>query len=117
MFSYYGNACYRLVSDVAGTVTTRDRHAIITMPANWKPGDPVPDINQCGYRMMTWYEYQRLMGLPESFKFDCTLTERKRQLGLAVTPAAALDIARRGLAALGYQHEIPYLQTESEYVA
>lgn len=117
MFSYYGNACYRLVSDVAGTVTTRDRHAIITLPANWQPGDPAPDINQCGYRMMTWYEYQHLMGLPENFKFDCTVTERKRQLGLAVTPAAAVEVVSRGLTALGHHVEIPMHQAESEYVA
>jgi hypothetical protein len=117
MMSYYGNACYRLVADVAGTVPTKDKHAIITLPPQWQPGDPVPDINQCGYRMMVWYEYKALMGLPEWFKFDCSQTEIKRQLGLAVTPAAAVEIVSRGLTALDYRVELPTPQRESEKAA
>jgi len=102
MLSYYKNAVLRNVDGVAGTVTTRDRHALISLPTSWNPGEAAPDVNQCGYRMFTWYEYQRLMGLPESFRFACNVTERKRQLGLAVTPAAALEVVSRGLAALGH---------------
>jgi DNA (cytosine-5)-methyltransferase 1 len=100
MLSYYGNACYRMVSDVAGTVTTHDRHALITLPDDWQPGDPVPDTLACGYRMFAWYEYKALMGIPENFVFDCSITERKRQLGLAVTPAAAVEVLSRGVAIL-----------------
>jgi DNA (cytosine-5)-methyltransferase 1 len=96
LYSYYGTAIYRAVSDPLGTCTTRDRHALITMP------HPEATVEECGYRMLTLEEYKRAMGFPSSFRFHCSRTEALRQLGLAVTPAVAALLVKRGLASLGY---------------
>jgi DNA (cytosine-5)-methyltransferase 1 len=97
LYSYYGTAIYRTVSDPLGTCTTRDRHALITIP------HPLACVEECGYRMLTLDEYKRAMGFPSSFRFQCSRTEALRQLGLAVTPAVAVVLVQRGLASLGYQ--------------
>jgi DNA (cytosine-5)-methyltransferase 1 len=101
LMSYYGNPVFRSISDVAGTVTTRDRHCLITLPEHWSGGD-LPDVLSCGYRMCVLSEYQSMMGIPASFRFDCSKTTALKQLGLAVTPAAAVEVLIRGLATLGY---------------
>jgi DNA (cytosine-5)-methyltransferase 1 len=100
LLSYYGHAVFRRPSDVAGTVTTRDRHCLIALPDDWTGGAP-PDVRCCGYRMCTLSEYQAMMGIPPSFRFACSKTAALKQLGLAVTPAAALEVLARGLSALG----------------
>jgi DNA (cytosine-5)-methyltransferase 1 len=107
LMSYYGNAVFRCLSDVAGTVTTRDRHCLITLPEDWSSGD-IPDVLSCGYRMCVLSEYQGMMGLPPKFGFACSKTTALKQLGLAVTPAAALEVLIWGLGALGYT--IPLLK-------
>jgi hypothetical protein len=86
---------------VAGTVTTRDRHCLITLPEHWS-GSDLPDVRSCGYRMCVLAEYQAMMGLVPGFRFACSKTAALRQLGLAVTPAAAVEVLVRGLGALGY---------------
>lgn len=96
LYSYYGTAIYRAVSDPLGTCTTRDRHALITIP------HPEATVEECSYRMLTLEEYQRAMGFPATFRFHCSKTEALRQLGLAVTPAVAALLVQRGLASLGY---------------
>lgn len=97
VYSYYGTAIYRAVSDPLGTCTTRDRHALITVPS------PEATLEQCGYRMLALEEYKRAMGFPPSFRFECPKTEALRQIGLSVTPAVAAMLVQRGLASLGYQ--------------
>lgn len=52
--------------------------------------------------MLSLEEYKRAMGFPASFRFHCSRTEALRQLGLAVTPAVAALLVKRGLASLGY---------------
>lgn len=109
LLSYYGNAVFRRLSDVAGTVTTRDRHCLITLPEGWS-GNELPDVCACGYRMCTLAEYQAMMGIPPDFRFACSKTTALKQLGLAVTPAAAVEVLARGLQALGIRH--PLLERE-----
>lgn len=96
LYSYYGTAIYRAPSDPLGTCTTRDRHALVTLP------HPAAPLEECGYRMLTLEEYQRAMGFPPTFRFQCSRAEALRQLGLAVTPAVAALLVQRGLASLGY---------------
>ena len=96
LYSYYGTAVYRAVSEPLGTCTTRDRHALLTIP------HPEATIEECGYRMLSLEEYQRAMGFPPTFRFQCSRAEALRQLGLAVTPAVAALLVQRGLASLGY---------------
>lgn len=104
LMSYYGKAVYRSVHDVAGTVTTRDRHCLITLPENWS-GKEIPDVGECGYRMCTLSEYQHMMGIPPQFRFRCGKTHALEQLGLAVTPAAAVEVLIRSLRSLGYERD------------
>ena len=99
LYSYYGTAIYRAVSDPLGTCTTRDRHALITIPQQ------DARVEECGFRMLTLAEYQRAMGFPATFRFHCARAEALRQLGLAVTPAVAALLVQRGLASLGYHTE------------
>jgi DNA (cytosine-5)-methyltransferase 1 len=97
LLSYYKNAVYRSPSDPVGTITSKARHALITIP------HPEATVEECGYRMLTLEEYQRAMGFPPTFRFQCSQAEALRQLGLAVTPAVAALLVQRGLASLGYQ--------------
>lgn len=97
LYSYYGTAIYRAVNGPLGTCTTRDRHALITIPSSEAA------LEECGYRMLTLEEYKRAMGFPLTFRFQCSRTEALRQLGLAVTPAVAAMLVQRGLASLGYR--------------
>jgi DNA (cytosine-5)-methyltransferase 1 len=102
VMSYYGTAVYRTVEESIGTVTTRDRHALIAVP------HPNASVDECGYRMLTFDEARRAMGYPPSFRFDCSKTEALRQIGLSVTPAVAAMLIRRGLAALhGHKRHAP----------
>ncbi|HXR65850.1 MAG TPA: DNA cytosine methyltransferase [Ktedonobacteraceae bacterium] len=94
LMSYYGTAIYRTVDEPIGTVTTRDRHALITVP------HPDATVDECGYRMLTFDESRRAMGYPPSFRFECCKTEALRQIGLSVTPAVAAMLVQRGLTAL-----------------
>lgn len=95
ILSYYGKALTRTVDQPLGTITTKPRHALITVP------HPEATVAECGYRMVTFAECRRAMGYPPSFRFECGDTEALRQIGLSVTPAVAAMLVRRGLAALG----------------
>lgn len=109
LMSYYGTAIYRTVDDPIGTVTTRDRHALITIPR------PDASVDECGYRMLTFDESRRAMGYPSSFRFECSKTEALRQIGLSVTPAVAALLVQRGLAALAKEsHSRTYVARQSK---
>lgn len=95
IYSYYGNACYSTLDEPLGTVTTVDRHALITIP------HAQATIEECGYRMVKFPECLKAMGYPETFKFACkTQKEMMRQIGLSVTPAVAAMLVQRGIASL-----------------
>jgi DNA (cytosine-5)-methyltransferase 1 len=97
-FTYNKNPVFRTLNDVAGTCTGKHRHALITLPDGWS-GGPVA-VEDCGYRMFTWQEYKDIMGLPDWFRFECSQAETIRQIGLSVTPAAAVEILSRGIKSL-----------------
>jgi DNA (cytosine-5)-methyltransferase 1 len=99
-FTYNKNPVFRLLSDVSGTCTKKHRHALITLPEDWN-GGPVSVVD-CGYRMFVVDEYKNIMGLPDWFRFECSQAETIKQIGLAVTPAAAVEILSRGIVSLGY---------------
>jgi DNA (cytosine-5)-methyltransferase 1 len=99
LMSYYGNAVYRRVSDPVGTVTTKDRHALIIVAPSRK-------VEDSWYRMFDLEEYKKAMGIPNWYKFDCTKTQALRQLGLAVTPAAAVEVLSRGIAVLDRENAL-----------
>jgi DNA (cytosine-5)-methyltransferase 1 len=101
LMSYYGTAIYRPLHDPVGTCTSRDRHALITLPQAHH--QETPSVDDYGFRMLTLPEIKKAMGFPDSYTIVCTSAkEGVRQCGLAVTPAVAAELVRRGIESLGY---------------
>jgi DNA (cytosine-5)-methyltransferase 1 len=85
LFSYYGSTKGgRSVDRPLGTVTTRDRWAIVD-------GDRM--------RMLSVEEYRRAMGFPDGYLLTGTQKEQVMQLGNAVVPAVAAEVIRQAVAA------------------
>jgi DNA (cytosine-5)-methyltransferase 1 len=99
LMSYYKHPVYRSIHDVVGTCTSKHRHALISLPV----GTGIPDVEACRFRMLHLGEVKKAMGFPDSYHIVCTSQkEGIRQCGLAVTPAVATELMRRGIASLGY---------------
>lgn len=80
--SYYGASMVgRPASEPVGTLTTRDRHAVITRT---KRG--------IGYRMFNQGEQVRAMGFGDHYRWAGTARQITKQIGNAVVPACARDI-------------------------
>ncbi|MFE2850629.1 DNA cytosine methyltransferase [Streptomyces lavendulae] len=77
---YYGNGTARPVSDPVGTLSTRDRYALVK-------GDV--DINDVLFRMLEPHEIGRAMSFADQYIVLGSKRERVRQYGNAVTPNAA----------------------------
>lgn len=79
---YYGNSKAGSIDGPLGTVTTRDKAAIV-----FNPCDNI-DINDCTYRMLLPHEVQRAMAFADDYIVLGNAKERTKQLGNAVTPPA-----------------------------
>ncbi|MBA2677539.1 MAG: DNA cytosine methyltransferase [Ktedonobacteraceae bacterium] len=81
LISYYSRegAVYPL-SDPIGTVTTLDRHALVT------PALASQQVEDCYFRMLQPSEIGRAMAFPENYVVLGTAREQVRQYGNAVTP-------------------------------
>lgn len=78
LVAYYGNEKGgRSLRRPIGTVTTRDRYALVE-------GDRM--------RMLTVTEYRRAMGFPEGYRLPASSTLAKHMLGNAVCPPVARDL-------------------------
>ncbi|SEO82977.1 DNA cytosine methyltransferase [Actinacidiphila rubida] len=77
---YYGNGTARSVAEPVGTLSTRDRYALVR-------GDV--DINDVLFRMLEPHEIGRAMSFADSYVVLGSKRERVRQYGNAVTPNAA----------------------------
>lgn len=77
---YYGNGTARPVGEPVGTLSTRDRYALVR-------GDV--DINDVLFRMLEPHEIGRAMSFADSYIVLGSKRERVRQYGNAVTPNAA----------------------------
>jgi DNA (cytosine-5)-methyltransferase 1 len=94
---YYGNGVARHVRYPASTVTTKDRHALVTRA----PGDvPDTEVDGCTFRMLEPAEILAAMAFPDTYLMRGTKRDRVRMAGNAVTPPAARLVAERVLAAL-----------------
>jgi DNA (cytosine-5)-methyltransferase 1 len=80
---YYGTSTARRVDEPVGTVTTRDRNALI---------GPEVAVENCTFRMLEPCEIQAAMAFGASYVVLGNKRERVRQLGNAVTPPAARDL-------------------------
>ncbi len=99
LMSYYRKPVYRSILSVVGTCTSKHRHALISLPV----GIEMPDVEACKFRMLHLGEIKKAMGFPDSYTIVCTSQkEGVRQCGLAVTPAVATELMRRGMSSLGY---------------
>lgn len=81
---YYGNGTARPVREPVGTLSTRDRYALVR-------GDV--DINDVLFRMLEPHEIGRAMSFGDDYIVLGSKRERVRQYGNAVTPNCAEVIA------------------------
>ncbi|MFI5831021.1 DNA cytosine methyltransferase [Streptomyces sp. NPDC051578] len=77
---YYGNGTARPVAEPVGTLSTRDRYALVT-------GDV--DVQDVLFRMLEPHEIGRAMSFADQYIVLGNKRERVRQYGNAVTPNAA----------------------------
>lgn len=81
---YYGNGTARTVAEPVGTLSTRDRYALVC-------GDV--DIDDVLFRMLEPHEIGRAMSFGDDYVVLGNKREKVRQYGNAVTPPAAEVIA------------------------
>jgi DNA (cytosine-5)-methyltransferase 1 len=91
--SYYGNDNGHSVLEAAGTVTTVDRHALVSPTETIQAAD-------CGFRMLQPHEIGRAMAFPDTYVVKGNNRERVKQLGNAVTPPAMTALFERCLETL-----------------
>jgi len=77
---YYGNDAPRSVNEPIGTLTTRDRYALVRGEV---------DINDVLFRMLEPHEIGRAMSFADAYIVLGNKREKVRQYGNAVTPNAA----------------------------
>lgn len=92
LVSYYGQDQAGSVSDAMGTLSTRDRHALV--------GPTDDDVLDCFFRMLQPPEIGRGMAFPQTYAVLGTKRDRTRQYGNAVTPPAMQLLMERGIASL-----------------
>lgn len=81
--SYYGaSRVGKPATAPVGTLTTRDRHALVT-----------EHDGALHYRMLTLPEQARLMGFPSTYAWTGTRQDVIKQIGNAVCPPAARDVS------------------------
>jgi len=90
--AYYGNQpTYARTSEPLPTLTTVDRHALIT------PEEMLPD---CGFRMLVPQELKLAMSFPQSYIITGNKSEQVKQIGNAVTPEVAKWLGRQVMESL-----------------
>lgn len=92
--SYYGaDKEAHGIDKAMGTATTHDRHALV------RPTE-IPEVEECGFRVLTPKEVQRVMAFEDTYKVLGTNRDKVRQLGNAVVPVVMEIIIERCLATL-----------------
>jgi DNA (cytosine-5)-methyltransferase 1 len=81
---YYGNGTPRPVSDPVGTLTTKDRYALLGVA-----DVDLPKVADCTFRMLTPREIAAGMAFAPDYKVTGTNREQTAGYGNAVTPPAA----------------------------
>ncbi|MBO0515640.1 DNA cytosine methyltransferase, partial [Streptomyces beijiangensis] len=84
---YYGTGQAKPTNHPMGTLTTRDRHALVMAQAG-QPAEPIA-VDDCLLRMLNPSEIARGMAFRYGYVLLGTRREQVRQLGNAVTPPAA----------------------------
>ncbi len=88
---YYGNAQATGVHEASGTVTTKERMALVLKPTG------KIDIEDCTYRMLKPHEIQAAMAFERDYVVCGNSRDKVKQLGNAVTPPAMEWLLERGI--------------------
>ena len=88
---YYGNAQATGMNEATGTITTKDRIALVMKPAN------DIKIEDCTYRMLKPHEIQKAMAFENDYVVCGNSRDKVKQLGNAVTPPAMEWLLERGI--------------------
>lgn len=96
ILSYYHNGSLTHVGEPISTVTTLERHALVTH----KPNSVPTRVEDCGFRMLEPHEIQAAMAFPCDYVVTGTRREKVKQLGNAVTPPVMRLLVSRCMAAL-----------------
>jgi len=89
LMTYYQNGQLLPVEQAAPTVTTLERHALVTAEGS-EPGEL--DYEACGFRMLDPREIQAAMAFPRDYIVTGNRRERVKQLGNACTPPPIEEI-------------------------
>jgi DNA (cytosine-5)-methyltransferase 1 len=92
LVSYYGQDSLRSIVDPMGTLTTLDRHALVT------PAETRPRVEDCSFRMLQPPEIGRAMAFPDTYVVLGNSREKTKQYGNAVTPPVMHMILERCIA-------------------
>ena len=89
---YYGNNAQATgMNEVTGTITTKDRIALVMKPDN------NIRIEDCTYRMLKPHEIQKAMAFENDYMVCGNSRDKVKQLGNAVTPPAMEWLLERGI--------------------
>ena len=94
LMTYYNHGQLLPVQEAVPTVTTLDRHALVTTECI------IPDLEECGFRMLIPKEIQAAMAFPATYVVTGTRREQVKQLGNAVTPPVMKLLMERVMASL-----------------
>ncbi len=126
--SYYSQDKGHAITDALGTISTKDRHALVSAPpflASYyggrhatqtldepmptlpgmkvhylaQPGE-IPDVYDCTYRMLAPREIGRGMAFPDDYIVYGTQDDQIKQFGNAVTPPVMEWLSRQCMATL-----------------
>lgn len=97
IMSYYNHGTVVSTQEAVPTVTTLERHALIT-------GEVLPPtVEACGFRMLLPREIRAAMAFPENYILTGTRREQVKQLGNACTPPVIKMLVERVLASLSHE--------------
>lgn len=91
LVSYYGQDAVRSTLDPLGTLTTLDRHALVTSVQQ-------PTLEDCYFRMLQPAEIGRAMAFPETYVVLGNNRQKTKLYGNAVTPPVMQMILERCVA-------------------
>lgn len=98
LMTYYQHGQMVEVREAVPTVTTLERHALVT-------GGELPTVEDCGFRMLVPKEIQAAMAFPDEYILLGTRREQVKQLGNAVTPPVMKLLMERVIASLTRESE------------
>jgi DNA (cytosine-5)-methyltransferase 1 len=93
--TYYNHGQLASTRQAAPTVTTLERHALVTSEQSSSIA-----VEDCGFRMLVPKEIQAAMAFPGSYILTGSRREQVKQLGNAVTPPVMQLLVERVISSL-----------------